>query len=313
MKFEITSLQKKHFSEYVDNNFLSKKFNVDPSEILKRTGIEKRSKSAQWSFETVFNSDFNLDDLRTINDKKFTDIFLMATSTQKLHFPSASNIAMSSLNVTASLSFDVTSACLGFLHALVTADSLMRSNKNYEDAIICACDFGTHIVNSDNGNTSAYMMSDGATLMHVRKTVDSGFQIQDYEFKVDTKKLDYIVSDPSSTEGVLLKGALVTLSAIEDMKNLVGIILERNNLQLEDIDLIVPHQANGILLEKLRKKLGASETCFRNEISQVGNSISATIPTVLSQNFEALKKSKYTILVSFGAGTNAGCVLLKNS
>ena len=173
-------------------------------------------------------------------------------------------------------SFDINVGCSGFIYGLHIIDKLP-----YEKILFVCSELQSKFLNvSPSGKDSSILMADGSK-------VDKLYGSRKYSPHMD--------------------GMVVFKNAVKRMKESVEDILERNNLKLDDIDYVVPHQANGRIVEHLSKLL-KTDKIFSN-IEKYGNITSATIPIALSEI--DLKRGDKIILTSFGTGFTWGACLIE--
>ena len=196
-------------------------------------------------------------------------------------------------------SFDINVGCSGFIYGLHIIDKLP-----YEKILFVCSELQSKFLNvSPSGKDSSILMADGAGAIVWDKT--SGFKLIDSIVFSDGSKVDKLYG--SRKYSPHMDGMVVFKNAVKRMKESVEDILERNNLKLDDIDYVVPHQANGRIVEHLSKLL-KTDKIFSN-IEKYGNITSATIPIALSEI--DLKRGDKIILTSFGTGFTWGACLIE--
>ena len=187
--------------------------------------------------------------------------------------------------------------CSGFIYGLHIIDKLP-----YEKVLFVCSELQSTLLNlSPIGKDISILMGDGAGAV----VLDIGWRLIDSIVFSDGKNVDKLYG--SRKYSPHMGGMVVFKNAVKRMKESVEDILERNNLKLDDIDYVVPHQANGRIVEHLSKLL-KTDKIFSN-IEKYGNTTSATIPIALSEI--DLKKGDKIILVSFGTGFTWGACLIE--
>ena len=194
-------------------------------------------------------------------------------------------------------SFDMNVGCSGFIYGLHIIDKLP-----YKNVLFVCSELQSTLLNlSPIGKDISILMGDGAGAV----VLDIGWRLIDSIVFSDGKNVDKLYG--SRKYSPHMGGMVVFKNAVKRMKESVEDILERNNLKLDDIDYVVPHQANGRIVEHLSRLL-QTDKIFSN-IKKYGNTTSATIPIALSEI--DLKKGDKIILVSFGTGFTWGACLIE--
>lgn len=290
-------------NKYTNNDF--KKF-VDTSDewIYSRTGIKTR----------YFTEDENTSDIGYIAalkaienaniDKNEIDLIIVATMTPDNFTPSCACLiqAKLGLNNKKIMAFDVNAACSGFVYALEIASNML---ENYKCALVIGSEVLSKIIDFTDRNTCV-LFGDGAGAIVVKKSL------------FDKKMLFYsncigdlqgkLIAENINKNGnftyLKMDGKEVFKFAVNAMEKSINYILEKLNIKLDDIDLIIPHQANIRIIEYVCKKLNVSIDKFYMNIAEFGNTSAASIPIALNNAIkeEKIKENSKIILVGFGGG-----------
>ena len=282
----------------ITNKWLSKKIGESEDWIYNRCKINTRywahketvtDMAIKASEEALSNAGIKSSELDLIVCNTIQSQFIFPGCSQQIHgyFDLDTNIP----------SFDMNVGCSGFIYGLHIIDKLP-----YEKVLFVCSELQSTLLNlSPIGKDISILMGDGAGAV----VLDIGWRLIDSIVFSDGKKVDKLYG--SRKYSPHMGGMVVFKNAVKRMKESVEDILERNNLKLDDIDYVVPHQANGRIVEHLSKLL-KTDKIFSN-IEKYGNTTSATIPIALSEI--DLKKGDKIILVSFGTGFTWGACLIE--
>lgn len=304
----------------VTNEELSTRFNISQEWILERTGILERR-----YFEDGATSDMIVlaaqDCLKQaeINPEEI-DCIIIATMTPDFHCPSTASIVHKKLKTSNASGFDVMAACSGFIFALELAQSLIETRK-YKNVLVAGADKMSSCIEQSDRKTSL-VLADGAgvCLLQYSKVEN---QVIDTICKIDSDSaLDVIIPNGGSqkplTEEISkernhylrFQSKNVFENGIQLFIRAINYILKRNNLSIEDIDLIVPHQANKRMIEELSRRLGVPISKFVINVEMIGNTSAATVPIAISQTNEREKLNGKILSVTVGAGFTYAATIL---
>ncbi len=282
----------------ITNKWLSKKIGESEDWIYNRCKINTR----YWAHkETVTDMAIKASEEALSNagiKSSELDLIVCNTIQSQFIFPGCSQQIHGYFNLDTNIpSFDINVGCSGFIYGLHIIDKLP-----YEKVLFVCSESQSEFLNvSSSGKDSCILMGDGAGAV----VLDIGWRLIDSIVFSDGKNVDKLYG--SRKYSPHMGGMVVFKNAVKRMKKGVEDILGRNNLKLDDIDYVVPHQANGRIVEHLSKLL-KTDKIFSN-IEKYGNTTSATIPIALSEI--DLKKGDKIILVSFGTGFTWGACLIE--
>lgn len=282
----------------ITNKWLSKKIGESEDWIYNRCKINTR----HWAHkETVTDMAIKASEEALSNagiKSSELDLIVCNTIQSQFIFPGCSQQIHGYFNLDTNIpSFDMNVGCSGFIYGLHIIDKLP-----YEKVLFVCSELQSTLLNlSPIGKDISILMGDGAGAV----VLDIGWRLIDSIVFSDGKNVDKLYG--SRKYSPHMGGMVVFKNAVKRMKESVEDILERNNLKLDDIDYVVPHQANGRIVEHLSKLL-KTDKIFSN-IEKYGNTTSATIPIALSEM--DLKKDDKIILVSFGTGFTWGACLIE--
>lgn len=249
------------------------------------------------------------------------DLIIFASVTPDLIFPATANIVADKVGLTNAFGFDVNAACSGFIYALTTGSQYIETGK-YKKVIVCGFDKMSSIIDYQDRSTCIIFGDGGACVMLEPNT--EGLGIQDTIMKSDGAGRVHLHQKaggscyPPTHETidqrlhyVYQEGQPVFKAAVSNMADVSRKIMERNNLQAEDIAYLVPHQANLRIIEATRRAMGVSEEKVMINIQRYGNTTNGTIPLCLWEWENKLKKGDNLILAAFGGGFTWGSIYLK--
>jgi 3-oxoacyl-[acyl-carrier-protein] synthase-3 len=211
------------------------------------------------------------------------------------------------------------SGCSGFIYGLEIASSFIQSGKSKNILLITAETYSKHLSISDVGNRSIFGDAAAATLITAVKQPGQ-LKVDSLTFYTDGKGFNKIANPKSGMRGnsqgdlcgFEMQGADVYLFTISTVVEQVREFLSKNQLSIDDIDYFIFHQASKMVLDGLQKKLKISEDKFLKYYSEIGNTVSSTIPIVINRKLAGLDLSnKKVLLCGFGVGLSVGVALLE--
>ncbi len=308
-------------SKIVTNDDLSKIVETSDEWIRSRTGIKERriSQGEDTSYMGIKASEKAIE-LANLQ-REDIDLIVFSTCTPDMFIPSSACIVQKEMGLKNAVAFDLNAACSGFVYGIDVARSLMKTN-NYKNALVIGSENLSKVINWEDRKTCV-LFADGAAAVVLSKSesegiIDSicksygdngeflsigGREIKNPFMDKSISKYQYLDMDGSE----IFKFA--TSSVISSIKD----ILQKNNMTIDDIDYIVPHQANVRIIEYVAKKLKTSMDKFYMNIDTYGNTSSASIPLALNEMYNKgiLQKGQNLLLVGFGGGLTYGSCLIK--
>ena len=304
------------------NSDLEKMVETNDEWIVTRTGIKERRIAAD---------DIAASDLSTGAAQKALkmagissseiDLIIECTVTADTMYPSTSAIVQYNLQAVNAAAFDLSAGCTGFIYGVTTAVQFIQ-NGFFKNILVIGCDILSRVTDFTDRNTCV-LFGDGAGAVVISRTDEAGI-LEEY-INADGSGKDYLTLPaggsrmPASADTVekrlhftKMNGPEVFKFAVKAMPHAVNCLLERSGLEVEDIDYLIPHQANIRIIESAVKRLGISPDKVGISIDKYGNMSSASIPITLYDEYEKgkIKKGDKVILVGFGAGLTYGGVLL---
>jgi len=244
------------------------------------------------------------------------DLIIMGTVTPDMPMPSTACIVQQKLGAERAAAFDVSAACSGFLYALAIGDQFVRSGQ-YKRVLVIGADMFSKVVDWSNRDT-CILFSDGAGAMLLEATTSDEHRIvKSTHLFSDGRHGDKLfipgggslnpASHDTLHEGmhyIRMRGNEVFKIAVKAMVDAAKIALKHNDLSVEDIDFVVPHQANIRIMEAIAKKLKIPMEKVMVTLDYYGNSSAATVPTAFdkARRIGRLREGDTVLAVAFGAG-----------
>ncbi len=308
----------------LDNDELSRMVDTSDEWITTRVGIKERHILTEEGLGTSYMARKAARQLlqKTGVDPDTIDALIVTTTTPDYKFPSTASIVLGKLGLKNAFAFDLEAACCGFLYTLDMAASMIQSGR-YKKIIVIGADKMSSLVDYTDRQTCV-LFGDGAGAVLVEATTEQGVGVQNSYLRTDGKGLPFLHMKaggsvcPASRFTVdhrlhylYQEGRTVFRYAVTDMSDDVCEIMKRNNLTNDDVDWIVPHEANKRIIEAVAKRAEVSLDKVLINIEHYGNTSSATIPLALWDNEQRFKKGDNVIFTAFGAGFVHGASFYK--
>lgn len=300
----------------LDNFDLEKFLDTTNQWIFSRTGIKQRHIASDE--ETVASLGYNAS-IKALSDakinKKDIDLIIFCTTTPDNTFPAAGSKLQAMLGLTDVPAFDLQAVCSGFVYGLDVARHML--NGNYKTILLVCADKMSSLLDWKDRST-AVLFGDGAGAIIIQNDDNSNSGIIDTKIHCDGNFRDILytdggVSSTKSTGVIKMDGQATFKMAIEKMSESVLSILETNNLSIEDIDYIIPHQANIRIINSIAKKIQLKPDKIISTIHNHANCSAASIPLALNDTLAAkrINKNDLIVFVSFGAGLTWGSAIYR--
>ena len=247
------------------------------------------------------------------------DALVVATSTADLTFPSAATMVQSALGMTHGFAFDVQAVCAGFVYALANANALIVSGQAKRIMVIGAETFSRIMDWTDRSTCVLFGDGAGAVILEAQDGVgdksDRGILSVDLNSDGQHRDILYVDGGVSTqTTGFLrMQGKEVFRHAVEKLAKTAVTAMEKADIANEDVDWIVPHQANIRIIQGTAKKLGLSMDNVVVTVQDHGNTSAASIPLAMSVGVERgqIKKGDLIVTEAIGGGLAWGAVVLR--
>jgi 3-oxoacyl-[acyl-carrier-protein] synthase-3 len=296
-------------SKVVTNKDLEKVVDTTDEWIRTRTGIEER----RFAGDDVTTSDMAFYAAQqALEDSGLQaediELILVATVTPDTAFPSVACIIQDQLGAANAAAMDVGAACAGFMYAMITAKQFIETNA-YKHVLVVGAEKLSPILNWEDRST-CILLGDGAGAV-VMGEVSEGKGILSFELGANgAGGKDLFQNKQGYFE---MNGREVFKFAVRQMPESTVNVVEKAGYAKEDVDFLVPHQANIRIMDAARERLGISKEKMAVTINKYGNNSSASIPMALSQSVKdgKIKDNDYIVLVGFGGGLTWGAVSMR--
>ena len=308
----------------VDNQELSKKVDTSDEWIRTRTGIKER----RFAAENQSTSDLALEaSRRALDDAGVSpekiDLVVVATITPDMAFPSTACLLQHKLGIPKVACFDLEAACSGFLYALDVADGMLSSGR-YECALVVGAEKLSSIMDWED-RTTCVLFGDGAGAAVLTKEGE-GAEMIGFQCGADGSNPSLLHQpaggsmQPASQETVDSRGHFLKMNGREIFKSAVRVmeraaieLLEKHGFDKNEVDHVIPHQANARIVESLSQRLEIPLDRFYCNLHKFGNTSAASIPLALDEAYksETFKKGDLGLLVAFGAGLTWSATLVR--
>lgn len=291
--------------------------------ITTRTGIkERRILKGEGKGASVMGIEAVKGLLEKTNTKaEEIDLVICATVTADMVFPDTANIIAHEVGIKNAFCFDVNAACSGFLYALTTGAQYIQGGKN-KKVIVVGVDKMSAIVDYTDRST-CIIFGDGCGAVLLEPD-ESGNGIQDFIHHSDGAGAEYLNMKaggsryPATVDTVMARehyakqdGRPVFKAAVAGMSDVVTKIMAANELKTEDVDWLVPHQANIRIIQTVSRMADFPMERVMVNIHKYGNTTAGTLPLCLWDYESQLKKGDNVILTAFGGGFTWGAIYLK--
>ncbi|MCH3883507.1 MULTISPECIES: beta-ketoacyl-ACP synthase III [Tenacibaculum] len=313
----------KFLPEYkLTNKVLETLVDTNDEWITSRTGIKERRILKEEGKGTSFMAIKAAEDLlqKSGTNPEEIDLVIVATATPDMPVASTAVFTASKIGATNAFAYDLQAACSGFLYGMSTASSYIESGR-YKKVLLIGADKMSSIIDYTDRST-CIIFGDGAGAVLFEPNTE-GLGLQDEYLRSDGYGRDFLKIDaggsilPPSEETIANKqhfvhqeGRTVFKFAVSNMAEVAEKMLTRNNLTEEDIQWLVPHQANTRIIDATAKRVGVSPEKVMMNIHKYGNTTSATLPLLLADYESQLKKGDNLIFAAFGGGFTWGASYL---
>ena len=291
------------------NHDLEKMVDTSHDWIFERTGINQRhiadenestvDMAYKASLKSIERSNINIEDI---------DMIIVATTTPERAFPSTAVLLQNKLDIKDCFAFDINAACTGFIYALDVADKFIKNNS-INNILVIGAEKMSSLVDWSDRNTCV-LFGDGAGAVIMSSSNNPGIISSTIGSNGSYK--DLLTVNPDS-DFIEMKGNDVFKIAVNTMGKIARETLDQNNLKIDDVDWLIPHQANSRIINAIAKKLSLPSDKIIMTVGDHGNTSAASIPLAIDYAVESgeLKKEDTILLEAFGAGFTWGSTLLK--
>lgn len=305
------------------NQMLETMVDTNDEWITARTGIKERRILQDKDKGTSFMAIKAAEDLiqKSNTDPRDIDMVIMATATPDMPVAATGVYVASQIGAVNAFSFDLVAACSSFLFGMSTAARYIESGK-YKKVLLIGADKMSSIVDYQDRTTciifgdgagavlfepnfenlgllDEYLRSDGIGRNHLK--IDAGGSLLPASEETVAKRQHFVYQD----------GKTVFKFAVSNMADVCAKVMERNELNSDDVHWLVPHQANKRIVDAAAQRMGLPDEKVMMNIHKYGNTTAATLPLCLADYEDQLKKGDNLVFAAFGGGFTWGAVYLK--
>ncbi len=307
--------------EILDNEMLSKMVDTSDEWITTRVGVKERrilheDKGSSWLGIQAVNK--LLKD--TATPAEDIELVICATSNPDYRFPSTASVIAHQCGLSSAYAYDIQAACAGFIVTMQAARAYIQAGLYKKIIVVCAEKMSSMTNYEDR--TTCPLFGDAAAAVLVEPT-EENVGIIDGEFHIDGSGLPHLLmkaggsAHPATHQTVdanehyiYQEGRAVYRAAVVDMLTSTQSVMKRNNLTVDEVDWLVPHQANLRIIEAVSGRAGFPTEKVLVNIQQRGNTSAASIPLCLDECKDRLKKGDKIMMTAFGAGFTWGAMYL---
>ncbi len=305
--------------QVITNDDLAQRIDTSDEWIQSRSGIKER----RWSTEDIATSDLAFEaSIGAIKmsrvDKSDIDMVIVGTLSPDYFFPGVSAQLQDRLGLRTVGAFDIKAACSAFIYSLSVADQFIRTGMAKTILVIGAEAQSKLIDKTTEGRDIGVLFGDGAGAAILQRSDDESGILSTHLHCEGKDMKNLWMEAPGTSEGgwvkdqfyneakfkPIMNGREVFRNAVARFPEVIGEALDQNGLTIEDIKLVIPHQANYRISQAVAKRLGVGMDVVYSNIHKYGNTTAASIPIALTEAHTEgrIEKGDYIILAAFGAG-----------
>ncbi len=306
------------------NDELSQMVDTSDEWIMTRIGIKTRHIIKE---QGRGPSDLGAEAVKMLLEKTNTkaeevDLLICATVTPDMQFPATANLISHKAGIKNAFAFDINAGCSGFLYSLATGSKYIESGR-YKKVIVVGAEKMSSIVNYQDRSTCP-IFGDGAACVMLEPSADNEVGIMDEILQSDGAGWVHLHQkaggsiNPASHETIEARehfiyqeGQPVFKFAVSKMADVSVEMMKRHNIEGDELDWLVPHQANNRIIEATARRMGIKKEQVMINIQNYGNTTAATLPLCLFDYEKKLRKGDKLILSTFGAGFTWGSMYVK--
>jgi 3-oxoacyl-[acyl-carrier-protein] synthase III len=310
----------------VTNDELAQHLDTSDAWIVEHTGIRTRRRAQPGEASSDLGAAAAR---RAISNAGLTpfqiDGIVVATSSPDWVQPATASSVQAKLGISTGPAFDVSAVCSGFVYALATAAGLMTAFDHYQRLLVVGCEAYSQILDYQDRSTCVFF-GDGAGAV-VLAPVPDGYGVLSASLHTDSSLVDIVgiaaggSVQPASAETVAqrrhyfrMNGRAVWDFATSALPLIVKQALAEAGLNIDDVDLLITHQANRRIIEAVGAELGIAPHKVPVSVDRYGNTAAASIPITLDEAVAAagaIRRGSHVVLAAVGGGMTAGAVVLR--
>jgi len=303
----------------VSNEELAARVDTSDEWIIERTGIRQRYIAAEGETTASLATEAARQACADAGiDPKSIELIVLATATPDNTFPATATKVQQALGCNGGIAFDVAAVCSGFLYAMATADSLLRTGMAKRALVIGAETFSRILDWEDRTTCVLFGDGAGAIVLEAAEAADEASGVIATRLHADGAQHDllYVDGGPSTTQTVghlRMKGREVFRHAVVNLAEVLGEVLEESGVSIDDIDWVVPHQANKRILDATAKKLGIPAERVVVTVDQHANTSAASVPLAfdVARKDGRIKPGDLVMFEAMGGGFTWGASLVR--
>src|SRR5438128_5274146 len=300
---------------------------VDTSDewITTRTGIKQRRKAAPGEYTSQFAVRASRDAIKRAGLRAHDiDLILCATVTPDQILPSTACLIQAELGANKAAAMDIVAACSGFLYGLELADAMIRGGQSKYALVIGAevltkyvdyTDRSTCVIFGDGAGAAVVgPVADGKGILATKIRSDGRYEEQLYAPGGGTKLGTTHKTIDEGLHFFKMKGNELFKVAVRSMADISAEMLEKAVLTVDDVDIVIPHQANQRITDAVASRLGVPEEKVYSNIAEHGNTSSASIPIAMDECIESgrITEGSLVLLTAFGGGVTWGGTVVRS-
>ena len=306
------------------NADLEKMVDTNDEWITTRTGIKQRHKAADNEYTSQFGTKAALQALERAGLKPTDiDIIVCATTTPDQIMPSTGALIQAQIGATNAAGMDVFAACSGFIYGITMVESMIRTGQIRYALVIGAeiltkyvdyTDRGTCVIFGDGAGAAVLgPVPEGKGILATKIKSDGRYEEQLYCPGGGTKLGSTHETIENRDHFFKMKGNELFKVAVRSMADISAEMLEKAGLTVDDVDLVVPHQANQRITDAVASRLGVPDEKVYSNIAEMGNTSSASIPIAMDECIQSgrIKEGSLVLLTAFGGGVTWGGTVIR--
>jgi 3-oxoacyl-[acyl-carrier-protein] synthase-3 len=318
----------------VTNDDLSKIMDTNDQWIQERTGIKERRWVKPGDGQSTFSMGLEAAKKAISNSgikKEDLDLIVFATLSPDYYFPGPGVQVQEALKINTVAALDIRAQCSGFVYSISVADQFIKTGM-YKNVLVIGSELQSHgIDKSTRGRSISVIFGDGAGAAvltreddptkgilstHIHSEGKHALELATEAPGMGSRWVTDIIKDNDPEDfsyRPYMNGQFVFKHAVRRFSEVINEGLQKNNLEVSDIDMLIPHQANLRISQFIQKKFGLSDDKVYNNIQKYGNTTAASIPIALSEAHQQgkVKKGDTVVLAAFGSGFTWGSVIIK--
>lgn len=306
------------------NADLEKMVETSDEWITSRTGIKQRHKAAKDEYTSQFGVKAARQALERAGvDAGEVDLIVCATTTPDQIMPSTGALIQAQIGATNAAGMDVFAACSGFLYGITMVESMIRTGQIKYALVIGAevltkyvdyTDRGTCVIFGDGAGAALLgPVEEGKGILATKIRSDGRYEDQLYAPGGGTKLGTTHETIDSGMHFFKMKGNELFKVAVRSMADISAEMVEKAGYKVEDIDIVIPHQANQRITDAVASRLGVPDEKVYSNIAELGNTSSASIPIAMDECIQSgrIKEGSLVLLTAFGGGVTWGGTVIR--